>query len=62
MIITQKDGIYDEFRGKVSDILDNNWQNTINTVSGNEAEVIVGIDKLGNFSYKIETLSYNDDF
>ncbi len=62
LIITQKDGIYDEFRGKISDILDSNWQETIDTVSGNIAEVIVSVDKFGNFSYKIETLSYNDAF
>lgn len=62
LIITQKDGIYDEFRGKITDILDSNWQETVNTVSGNEAEVVIGIDKFGNFSYKIETLSYNDAF
>lgn len=62
LIITQKDGIYDEFRGTISDILDKNWQETIDTVSGNEAKVIIGVDKLGNFSYTIETLSYNDAF
>lgn len=62
LIITQKDGIYDEFRGKISDILDKNWQETIDTVSGNEAKVIVSIDKFGKFSYKIVSLSYNDDF
>lgn len=62
LIITQKDGIYDEFKGKISDILEQNWQKTIDTVSGNEASVIIGIDKTGNFSYTIETLSYNDDF
>jgi len=62
LIITQKDGVYDEFRGRISDILDSHWQETIDTVSGNEAKVIVSIDKLGNFSYKIETLSYNDVF
>lgn len=62
LIITQKDGIYDEFRGKISDILDQHWQETIDTVSGNNAKVLIGIDKLGNFSYTIETLSYNDAF
>jgi protein TonB len=50
LIITQKDGVYDEFRGKIADILDSHWQ------------VTIGVDKLGNFSYKIETLSYNDAF
>ena len=62
LIITQKDGIYNEFSGKISDILDSNWQETIDTVSGNIAVVIVSVDKFGNFSYKIETLSYNDAF
>ena len=62
LIITQKDGVYDEFRGKIADILDSYWQETIDTVSGNKAIVIISIDKLGNFSYKIEDLSYNDVF
>jgi len=62
LIITQRDGVYDEFKGKVLDILDQKWQETIDTVPGNEAKVIIGIDKLGNFSYKIESLSYNDAF
>lgn len=62
LIITQRDGVYDEFKGKVSDLLDQKWQETIDTVSGNEAKVIIGIDKIGNFSYKIESLSYNDIF
>jgi protein TonB len=62
LIIAQNDGVYDEFRGKIADILDSHWQETIDTVSGNIAEVIIGVDKLGNFSYKIETLSYNDAF
>ena len=62
LIITQKDRVYDKFRGEISDILDSHWQETIDTVSGNEAKVIVSVDKLGNFSYKIETLSYNDIF
>jgi protein TonB len=62
LVITQKDGVYDEFRGKIADILDSHWQETIDTVSGNIAQVTIGVDKLGNFSYKIETLSYNDAF
>jgi len=62
LIITQKDGIFDEFRGKISDTLQGRWQETIDTISGTKAIVIIFIDKLGSFSYKIETLSYNDDF
>jgi len=62
LIATQNNGQYDEFRGKISDILDTNWQNTIDTVSGNVAKVIIGVDKFGSFSYKIESLSYNDAF
>ena len=62
LIITQKDGIYDEFRGKISDLLEQYWQKTVDTVSGNQATVIIGVNKFGNFSYTIESLSYNDDF
>ncbi len=62
IISTQRDGIYDEFKGKISDILDSHWQETIDTVSGNVAKVIISVDKFGSFSYKIETLSYNDTF
>jgi protein TonB len=61
-IISSKDGVYDKFKGKITQILDENWQNTIDTVSGNSATVTVFVDKFGTFSYKIEKLSYNDDF
>ena len=61
-IISSKDGVYDKFKGKITQILDENWQNTIDTISGNSATVTVIIDKFGTFSYKIEKLSYNDDF
>jgi len=61
-IISSKDGVYDKFRGEITKILDENWQNTIDTVSGNSATVTVFIDKSGVFSYKIEKLSYNNDF
>ncbi len=57
-----KNGIYDKFRGKVQKILYDNWQNTIDTVSGNSATVEIYIDKTGTFSYKIVKLSYNDEF
>ena len=59
---SSKKGIYDKFRGKVQQILYNNWQNTIDTVSGNSATVEIYIDKMGTFSYKIVKLSYNDEF
>ncbi len=61
-IISSKNGIYNEFRGKITKILNENWQNTIDTVSGNSATVNIFIDNTGTFSYKIEKLSYNDDF
>jgi len=57
-----KNGIYDKFKGKIQQILDENWQNTIDTVSGNSATVEIYIDKEGTFSYKIVKLSYNDEF
>lgn len=57
-----KNGVVDKFRGTVTQILDENWQNTIDTVSGNKALVSIYIDNLGKFSYKIEKLSYNDEF
>ncbi len=59
---SNKNGIYDKFRGKVQKILYDNWQNTIDTVSGNSATVEIYIDKTGTFSYKIVKLSYNDEF
>ena len=61
-IKSSKKGIYDKFRGKVQQILYDNWQNTIDTVSGNSATVEIYIDKMGNFSYKIVKLSYNNEF
>ncbi len=61
-ISSSKDGIYDKFRGKVTEILNENWQKTVDTISGNKATVTIFVDNLGNFSYKIEKLSYNDEF
>ncbi len=61
-IKSSKKGIYDKFRGRVQQILYENWQNTIDTVSGNSATVEIFIDKMGTFSYKIVKLSYNDEF
>ncbi len=59
---SSKNGIYDKFKGKIQQILYENWQNTIDTVSGNSATVEIYIDKEGTFSYKIVKLSYNDEF
>lgn len=56
------EGVYDAFKGRVSDILHSRWQETVDTVSGTVASVTIMIDNLGRFSYKIESLSYNDDF
>ncbi|NOX15069.1 MAG: TonB C-terminal domain-containing protein [Epsilonproteobacteria bacterium] len=61
-IISSKNGVYDKFKGKVTQILDEKWQNTIDTASGNKATVTIFIDNSGTFSYKIEKLSYNDEF
>ena len=62
LLISSNEGVYDKFKGEITNILESNWQSTIDTVSGSTAEVIIGIDKFGNFSYEIETLSYNDKF
>ncbi len=61
-IKSSKNGIYDKFKGKIQQILYENWQDTIDTVSGNSATVEIYIDKEGTFSYKIVKLSYNDEF
>ncbi len=57
-----KEGIYDEYKGKIQEIIDKKWQTTISTVSGAKATVVIYIDKFGRFSYKIVKLSYNDAF
>jgi protein TonB len=57
-----KSGIYDPFIGKIQDILDEKWQETMYTSSGAQAEVEIKIDNAGSFSYSIVTLSYNSDF
>ena len=59
---SSKNGVYDKFKGEVQKILYDNWQDTIDTVSGNSATVEIYIDKNGTFSYKIVKLSYNDEF
>lgn len=55
-------GEYDEFRGKVQEILDGYWAKTNDTVDGSRAKVQINIDDNGNFSYTIVTLSYNNEF
>lgn len=59
---SQSTGIYDEYLGKINDILLNYWQETIETVSGLEGVAEIHIDKNGNFSYNITRLSHNQDF
>ncbi|MFK5880745.1 MAG: TonB C-terminal domain-containing protein [Sulfurospirillum sp.] len=59
---SSKSGVYDKFRGEIQKILYENWQNTIDTISGSKATVEIYIDKNGTFSYKIVKLSYNDEF
>ncbi len=59
---SQKSGEYNEYIGKISDMLDSKWQETPGTLPGNSATVTVSIDKFGNFSYKIDELSYNNEF
>ncbi len=59
---SKKSGEYNEYIGKISDMLDSRWQETPGTLPGNSAKVTVTIDKFGNFSYKIDELSYNNEF
>ena len=59
---SQKSGEYNEYIGKISDMLDSKWQETPGTLPGNSAKVTVTIDKFGNFSYTIDELSYNNEF
>lgn len=55
-------GIYDEYRGKINELLDGYWNETPGTVAGAEGTVEISIDTFGNFSYSIESLSYNNTF
>ncbi len=57
-----KKGEYNEYIGKIQEIIDLKWQQTPQTLPGNKAEVLIKIDKYGRFSYKIEKLSYNNAF
>ena len=58
----KKAGEYDPFIGKVQEILEENWQKTVDTENGNVAKVIIKVSNQGIFSYKIVSLSYNNDF
>ncbi len=62
LIDTKRDGKYDPFIGKVQEILEENWQKTVDTESGNVAKVLIKVSDRGVFSYKIVSLSYNNEF
>ena len=62
LIDTKRDGKYDPFIGKVQEILEENWQKTIDTENGNVAKVLIKVSDRGTFSYKIVSLSYNNEF
>ena len=62
LIDTKRDGIFDPFIGKVQEILEENWQKTVDTESGNVAKVIIKVSNRGSFSYKVVSLSYNNEF
>lgn len=55
-------GEFDEFKGKIQEILQSHWASTIDTIDGSSANVKIIIDKNGNFSYDIVNLSYNNTF
>ncbi len=57
-----KRGEYNEYIGKIQEIIDLKWQQTPQTFPGNKAIALIKIDKYGRFSYKIEKLSYNNTF
>ncbi|WP_263831931.1 TonB C-terminal domain-containing protein [Sulfurospirillum oryzae] len=61
-IDSKKGGEYDPFIGKVQEILEENWQKTIDTENGNVAKVVIKVSDRGTFSYKIVSLSYNNEF
>jgi periplasmic protein TonB len=62
LVDTKRDGKYDPFIGRVQEILEENWQKTVDTESGNVAKVIIKVSDKGAFSYKIVSLSYNNEF
>ncbi len=59
---SKKSGEYDPFIGKVQEILEENWQRTLDTENGNVAKVLIKVSNQGVFSYKIMSLSYSNDF
>ena len=62
LLDTQRSGKYDPFIGKVQEILEENWQKTVDTENGNVAKVIIKVSNKGTFSYKIVSLSYTNEF
>ena len=62
LIDTKKGGEYDPFIGKVQEILEENWQKTVDTENGNVSKVVIKVSDKGVFSYKIVSLSYNNEF
>ena len=62
LIDTKRDGKYDPFIGRVQEILEENWQKTVDTESGNVAKVLIKVSDKGIFSFKIVSLSYNNEF
>ena len=59
---SKKGGEYDPFIGKVQELLEENWQKTIDTENGNVAKVLIQVSDKGIFSYKIVSLAYNNEF
>lgn len=62
LVDTKRDGKFDPFIGKVQEILEENWQKTVDTESGNVAKVVIKVSNTGAFSYKVVSLSYNNEF
>ena len=56
---SKKSGEYDPFIGKVQEILEENWQRTLDTENGNVAKVLIKVSNQGVFSYKIMIRSKN---
>lgn len=54
---------YDEYKGKIVDILDKYWQSYMNMQTpGPEADVDIVISSLGDLSYNVKRTSKNDEF